>query len=81
LTSNGRRLDRHDVDQLTQPVRPPPLPQRELRATGSLGYALSSRLSILGTGAAVRLERSAAASPLTRERNTWEAGLGLSWRL
>jgi len=54
---------------------------RELRATGSLGYALSQRLSIIGTGGAVRLERGAAASPLTRERNSWEAGLGLSWRL
>ncbi len=54
---------------------------RELRATGSLGYAISQRLSIIGTGAGVRLERGAAASPLTRERNTWEAGLGLSWRL
>jgi outer membrane scaffolding protein for murein synthesis (MipA/OmpV family) len=54
---------------------------RELRATGSLGYALSQRLSIIGTGSAVRFERGAAASPLTRERNTWEAGLGLSWRL
>ncbi len=54
---------------------------RELRATGALGYALSPRLSIIGTGGAVRLERGAAASPLTRERHSWEAGLGLSWRL
>jgi outer membrane scaffolding protein for murein synthesis (MipA/OmpV family) len=54
---------------------------RELRATGALGYALSQRLSIIGTATGVRLERGAAASPLTRERNTWEAGLGLSWRL
>lgn len=54
---------------------------RELRATGSLGYAISQRLSLIGTGAGVRLERGAAASPLTRERNTWEAGLGFSWRL
>jgi outer membrane scaffolding protein for murein synthesis (MipA/OmpV family) len=54
---------------------------RELRVTGSLGYALSQRLSIIGMGSGVRLERGAAASPLTRERNTWEAGIGLSWRL
>jgi outer membrane scaffolding protein for murein synthesis (MipA/OmpV family) len=54
---------------------------RELRLTASLGYALSQRLSIIGIGSGVRLERGAAASPLTRERNTWEAGLGLSWRL
>jgi outer membrane scaffolding protein for murein synthesis (MipA/OmpV family) len=54
---------------------------RELRTTASLGYALSPRLSIIGTGAGVRLERGAADSPLTRERNTWEAGLGLMWRL
>jgi hypothetical protein len=54
---------------------------RELRATAALGYAISPRVSILGTGAGVRLERGAAASPLTRERNSWEAGLGLSWRL
>jgi outer membrane scaffolding protein for murein synthesis (MipA/OmpV family) len=54
---------------------------RELRATAALGYAISPRVSILGTGAGVRLERGAAASPLPRERNSWEAGLGLSWRL
>jgi hypothetical protein len=54
---------------------------RELRATASLGYALTQRLSIIGTGGATRLERGAAASPLTRKRTMWEAGLGLSWRL
>jgi outer membrane scaffolding protein for murein synthesis (MipA/OmpV family) len=54
---------------------------RELRATAALGYAISPRVSIIGTGAGVRLEQGAAASPLTRERNSWEAGLGLSWRL
>jgi outer membrane scaffolding protein for murein synthesis (MipA/OmpV family) len=54
---------------------------RELRATASLGYAVSQRLSIIGTGTGVRLERGAADSPLTRERNTWEAGFGISWRL
>jgi hypothetical protein len=43
--------------------------------------SLPSSPSIIGTGAGVRLERGAAASPLTRERNSWEAGLGLSWRL
>jgi MipA family protein len=54
---------------------------RELRATASLGYVLTPRLSIFGTGAGVRLERGAAESPLTRERNSWEIGAGLSWRL
>jgi outer membrane scaffolding protein for murein synthesis (MipA/OmpV family) len=54
---------------------------RELRMTASLGYALSTRVSIIGTGAGIRLERGAADSPLTRERNSWEAGIGLSWRL
>jgi outer membrane scaffolding protein for murein synthesis (MipA/OmpV family) len=53
---------------------------RELRASAVLGYALTQRLSILGTGTGVRLENGAAESPLTRERNTWEAGLGLAWR-
>jgi outer membrane scaffolding protein for murein synthesis (MipA/OmpV family) len=53
---------------------------RELRANGVIGYALSSRVSLLGTGSGVRLERGAAESPLTRERNGWEAGLGLAWR-
>jgi outer membrane scaffolding protein for murein synthesis (MipA/OmpV family) len=54
---------------------------RELRATGSLGYALTPRLSVFGTGTGVRLERGAAESPLTRERNSWEAGVGMAWRL
>ena len=54
---------------------------RELRATGSLGYALTPRLSLFGSATGVRLERGAAEGPLTRERNTWEAGLGLAWRL
>jgi hypothetical protein len=53
---------------------------RELRATGSLGYAISPRLSLFGSGAGVRLERGAAESPLTRERNMWEAGIGFAWR-
>jgi MipA family protein len=53
---------------------------RELRATGSLGYVLSPKLSLFGSVTGVRLERGAAESPLTRERNTWEAGLGLAWR-
>ena len=53
---------------------------RELRGTLALGYALSPRLSLIGTGAAVRLEGGAARSPLTRERNSWEAGVGLAWR-
>jgi outer membrane scaffolding protein for murein synthesis (MipA/OmpV family) len=53
---------------------------RELRANATVGYALSPRLSIMGTAAAVRLERGAAASPLTRERNSWEAGATLAWR-
>ncbi|HYC32968.1 MAG TPA: MipA/OmpV family protein, partial [Gemmatimonadales bacterium] len=53
---------------------------RELRASASLGYALSPRLSLIGTGTAVRLERGAADSPLTRERTSWEAGAGLAWR-
>jgi outer membrane scaffolding protein for murein synthesis (MipA/OmpV family) len=54
---------------------------RELRTTAALGYALSPRLSLFGSATGVRLERGAAASPLTRERTSWEAGLGLSWRL
>ncbi len=54
---------------------------RELRSSAAIGYALTQRLSLIGTGTGVRLERGAAASPLTRERNTWEAGLGLAWRL
>jgi outer membrane scaffolding protein for murein synthesis (MipA/OmpV family) len=58
----------------------PPCGLRELRATASLGNALSSRLSLVGSGTVVRLERGAAESPLTRERNTWEAGFGLLWR-
>lgn len=53
---------------------------RELRATASLGYALTPRLSLFASGTGVRLERGAAESPLTRERNTWEAGIGLAWR-
>lgn len=53
---------------------------REVRATASLGYALTPRLSLFGSGSGVRLERGAAESPLTRERNTWEAGIGLAWR-
>lgn len=53
---------------------------RELRATASLGYSLTPRLSLFGSGTGVRLERGAAESPLTRERNTWEAGIGLAWR-
>jgi outer membrane scaffolding protein for murein synthesis (MipA/OmpV family) len=32
------------------------------------------------TGTGTRLEGGAAKSRLTRERNSWEAGLGLSWR-
>jgi outer membrane scaffolding protein for murein synthesis (MipA/OmpV family) len=54
---------------------------REARTTAALGYALSPRLSLFGSATGVRLERGAAASPLTRERTSWEAGLGLSWRL
>ena len=53
---------------------------RELRGTASVGYALSPRLSLFGSGTGVRLERGAAESPLTRERNSWEAGVGLAWR-
>ena len=53
---------------------------RELRATASLGYALTPRLSLFGAGAGVRLERGAAKSPLTRDRNGWEAGVGLGGR-
>ena len=53
---------------------------REIRTTASLGFALGPRLSLIGTGSGVRYERGAAASPLTRERTTWEAGLGLAWR-
>jgi outer membrane scaffolding protein for murein synthesis (MipA/OmpV family) len=53
---------------------------RELRATTTLAYALSPRMSLFGSGTGIRLERGAADSPLTRERNSWEAGLGLTWR-
>jgi outer membrane scaffolding protein for murein synthesis (MipA/OmpV family) len=53
---------------------------RELRAHGNLGYALSQRLSGMAMLTGIRLEGGAARSPLTRERNTWEAGLGLAWR-
>jgi outer membrane scaffolding protein for murein synthesis (MipA/OmpV family) len=54
---------------------------RELRSTATLGFALSPKLSIFGSATGVRYERGAAASPLTRERNGWEAGLGLTYRL
>ena len=54
---------------------------RELRSNATLGYALGPRLSIFGTATGVRYERGAAASPLTRERTTWEAGVGVMWRL
>jgi outer membrane scaffolding protein for murein synthesis (MipA/OmpV family) len=53
---------------------------RELRASVALGYAVSLRLSLIATATGVRLENGAAASPLTREPNTWEGGLGLAWR-
>jgi MipA family protein len=53
---------------------------RDVRATAALGYALTRRLSLLGTGALTRLEGGAATSPLTRERTSWEAGAGLAWR-
>ena len=51
---------------------------RELRATGSLGCALTPRVSVFGTATGVRLERGAADSPLTRERNSWGLGMGLA---
>lgn len=53
---------------------------RELRATGSLGYALTPRISTFASAAGVRLEGGAAESPLTRVRNGWEAGVGLAWQ-
>ncbi len=54
---------------------------REIRGTGTLGYSIGPRWSLFGMVTGVRYERGAAASPLTRERTSWEAGLGLSWRL
>jgi outer membrane scaffolding protein for murein synthesis (MipA/OmpV family) len=78
-----RELLKHGAPELGPADGVPYTPEcglRELRATAALGYAISPRVSILGTGAGVRLERGAAASPLTRERNSWEAGLGLAWR-
>jgi outer membrane scaffolding protein for murein synthesis (MipA/OmpV family) len=53
---------------------------REIRATANLGYAFSPRISAIVTGTGTRLERGAARSPLTRERTSWEAGLGFAWR-
>jgi outer membrane scaffolding protein for murein synthesis (MipA/OmpV family) len=53
---------------------------REIRATATLALAASHRVSAMVTGTATRLEGGAAESPLTRERNGWEAGVGLSWR-
>jgi outer membrane scaffolding protein for murein synthesis (MipA/OmpV family) len=53
---------------------------REIRATATLSYAFSPRISAVIVGTGTRLERGAAESPLTRERNNWEAGVGLAWR-
>jgi outer membrane scaffolding protein for murein synthesis (MipA/OmpV family) len=53
---------------------------REARTTGALIYALSPRVSLMGTATGVRLLRGAGDSPLTRERTSWEAGAGLAWR-
>jgi outer membrane scaffolding protein for murein synthesis (MipA/OmpV family) len=53
---------------------------RELRATATIAYAVSPRISAVLLGTGTRLEGGAAKSPLTRERNSWEAGLGMTWR-
>ena len=53
---------------------------REIRATATLAFAATQRISAMLTGTGTRLEGGAAKSPLTRERNSWEAGVGLSWR-
>lgn len=53
---------------------------REWRATLVGGRALSPRIALSTSAALVRLEEDAARSPLTRERTSWEAGAGLSWR-
>jgi outer membrane scaffolding protein for murein synthesis (MipA/OmpV family) len=53
---------------------------REWRATLVGGRALSSRISLSASAGLVRLEGDAARSPLTRQRTSWEAGAGLSWR-
>ena len=52
----------------------------QARATASLAYGLSPKLSLIATGTGVRLLRGAADSPLTRERTSWEAGAGIAWR-
>ena len=62
------------------PYTPTECGLREIRATANLAYSVSQRISAIATGTGTRLERGAAKSPLTRERNSWEAGVGLSWR-
>jgi outer membrane scaffolding protein for murein synthesis (MipA/OmpV family) len=53
---------------------------REVRATANLAYSISQRISAIAGATGTRLEGGAASSPLTRDRNSWEAGIGLSWR-
>jgi hypothetical protein len=48
---------------------------REIRATATLALAATHRVSAMLTGTGTRLEGGAAKSRLTRERNSWEAGL------
>ena len=52
--------------------------ETQAASRGALGYGLTPRVSVFGTVTGVRLGRGAADSPLTRERNSWELGLGLA---
>jgi outer membrane scaffolding protein for murein synthesis (MipA/OmpV family) len=74
LASGDPRLDAQD----TVPYRPD-AGIREWRGTLAVGRGLTSRLTLSGTAALVRLQGDAARSPLTREATSWEAGAGLSW--
>jgi outer membrane protein len=54
---------------------------REVRATSLAGVAFTQRLVMIASGTWSRLQGGAANSPLVRKPTSWEATIGVSWRI